>query len=319
MKRALLLGLGLIWGSASAAPVDRVAAVVNEKVITLSQDYELGRPYIERLAASGSAVDRRAAELDVLDQQIREILIEQEMDRLKIQVDDREVDGQLEFIITQNGLKDRDGLRQAIEQGGTSWDTYLRDLKRQLRHQKFQMYIIRPRVVENEDALKDAYNRLLNNPDRPEIVDLGALFVPLRDGSDAERERVTAIVQEAKRRFEAGEAFAALSAELDVAGFGQAGGSMGTFRPGEIMGALDGPAFSVPVGQVSDPIPTSRGVYLLEIRSRELQPVGTFEEVKPSLSQQVFEEQYAREEDAWYQSKRRSSSVEVKLEEPEAL
>ena len=298
MKRALLLGLGLIWGSASAAPVDRVAAVVNDKVITLSQVYELGRPYIERLAASGSAGDRRAAELDVLDQQIREILIEQEMDRLKIQVDDREVDGQLEFIITQNGLKDRDGLRKAIEQGGTSWDTYLRDLKRQLRHQKFQMYIIRPRVVENEDALKDAYNRLLNNPDRPEIVDLGALFVPLRDGSDAERERVTAIVQEAKRRFEAGEAFAALSAELDVAGFGQAGGSMGTFRPGEIMGALDGPAFSVPVGQVSDPIPTSRGVYLLEVRSRELQPVGTFEEVKPSLSQQVFEEQYAREEDA---------------------
>ena len=319
MKRALLLGLGLIWGSASAAPVDRVAAVVNDKVITLSQVYELGRPYIERLAASGSAGDRRAAELDVLDQQIREILIEQEMDRLKIQVDDREVDGQLEFIITQNGLKDRDGLRKAIEQGGTSWDTYLRDLKRQLRHQKFQMYIIRPRVVENEDALKDAYNRLLNNPDRPEIVDLGALFVPLRDGSDAERERVTAIVQEAKRRFEAGEAFAALSAELDVAGFGQAGGSMGTFRPGEIMGALDGPAFSVPVGQVSDPIPTTRGVYLLEIRSRELQPVGSFEEVKPSLSQQVFEEQYAREEDAWYQSKRRSSSVEVKLEEPEAL
>ena len=70
----------------------------------------------------------------------------------------REVDGQLEVIITQNGLKDRDGLRQAIEQGGTSWDVYLRDLKRQLRHQKFQMYIIRPRVVENEDALKDAYN-----------------------------------------------------------------------------------------------------------------------------------------------------------------
>lgn len=319
MKRALLLGLGLFWGSAVAAPVDRVAAVVNDKVITLSQVYELGRPYIEGSAADGSLSDRRAAELKVLDQQIREILIEQEMDRLKIQVEEHEVDGQLQFIITQNGLKDRDALRRAIEQDGSSWDAYLRLLRRQLRHQKFQMYIIRPRVVENEDALKDAYNRLLNDPDRPEIVELGALFVPLRDGTDAERERVTAIVQEAKKRFEAGEAFAALSAELDVAGFGQADGTMGTFRSGELMEALNGPAFSVPVGKASDPIPTTRGVYLLEIRSRELEPVGTFEEVKPSLSQQVFEAQYVREEDAWYQSRRRSSSVEVKLEDPESL
>ena len=90
MKRALLLWLGLSWGSALAASVDRVAAVVNDKVITLSQVYELGRPYIERLAAGGSSSDRRAAELQVLDQQIRELLIEQEMDRLKIQVEDRE-------------------------------------------------------------------------------------------------------------------------------------------------------------------------------------------------------------------------------------
>ena len=273
MKRALLLWLGLSWGSAFAAPVDRVAAVVNDKVITLSQVYELGRPYIERLAAGGSSSDRRAAELQVLDQQIREILIEQEMDRLKIQVEDREVDGHIELIITQNGLKDRDALRQAVEQGGTSWDIYLRDLKRQLRH-KVQMYIIRPRVVENEDALKDAYNRLLNNPDRPEIVDLGALFVPLRDNTDAERERVVAIVQDAKRRFEAGEAFAALSAELDVAGFGQAGGSMGTFRPGEIMAALDGPAFSVPVGQVSEPIPTSRASTCWRFEAVSFSPLG---------------------------------------------
>jgi peptidyl-prolyl cis-trans isomerase SurA len=321
VKQALLLGLGLFWGSAHAAPVDRVAAVVNNKVITLSQvyEYERGRAHIERLASSGSAGDRRAAELEVLDQLIRETLIEQEMNRLKISVEDHEVDAQIDLIIEQNGFEDRDELRRAVEDQAQSWATFFEGHRRGIRIQKFQMYIIRPRVVENEDALRDAYNRLVNNPDRPEIVELGGLFVPLRADTDAERERVTAIVADAKRRFEAGESFAALSKELDVAGFGQAGGNMGSFRQGEIMAELDGPAFSTPVGQVSDPVVTGRGVYLIEVRGRELEPLGTFDELKPRLSQEVFESQYQREEDAWYQSQRRRSSVDVKLEEPESL
>ena len=316
MKQALLIALTGLWGVAEAAPVDRVAAVVNDKVITLSQVYEMGRPHIERLAASGEPGARREAELEVLDQQIRYLLIEQEMARLKLDVDDRDVDGHLEYMVSQNGFADRDALRQAVESSGAQWDAYVRDLRRNIRHQKFQAYIIRPRIVENEDALLDAYNRMVSDPNRPQEVDLGALFVPLRADSEEERARVLALVTEAKRRFEAGEPFSALSAELDVAGFGQAGGSMGTFGPGEIMAELDGPAFSVPVGQVTEPIMTSRGVYLLEIRRRELQPVASFEDIKASLSQTVFEEQYLREEDDWYQAQRRRSSVEVKLEEP---
>ena len=50
------------------------------------------------------------------------------MDRLKIQVEDREVDSRIELIITQDGR--RTAMRfAAVEQGGTSRDPYLRDLK----------------------------------------------------------------------------------------------------------------------------------------------------------------------------------------------
>ena len=55
------------FGAAFAAPADRIAAVVNDEVVTLSEVYEMGRDFIETRAQSGLAGERRTAELEVLD------------------------------------------------------------------------------------------------------------------------------------------------------------------------------------------------------------------------------------------------------------
>ena len=317
MKPLLWTLLSLTWGTATAAPVDRIAAVVNGEVITLSEVYELGRDHIEQASVGGSSDVRRTAEILVLDAEIRRLLISQELDRMQITVTDQEISRQVDAIAADNGMT-REQLVTAVEGQGLAWDQYLEDVRTQSRYVRFRDYVIRPRIVENEDELRNAYNRMANSPDRPTEVELGAIYVGFRSGDETESERVRGIVAGIKARIEAGESFAKLASEFDMAGYGQAGGKMGTYKQGELMGDLDGPAFTVAEGKLSDPIATDRGYYLLEIRKRGLQQVLPCEVVRDNLSQQIYQAQFVREEDNWYQKTRREASVEIKLEEPDS-
>ena len=307
-------------GDAKAEPVDRIAAVVNDEVIALSEVYDIGRRFIEeRAAKTGLLKDRREAELEVLEEQIRVLLIEQELIRLQLDVTDQQFNATLDQIVADNNLKDRDALRAAVEREGIDWDSYLVNMREGLRMDLFRSVVIRPRIVENEDAMRDAYNRRVKDPNRPRVADLGALYVGFSGPSEVDKKRTLDLIQDALTRHAAGTPFAELSKELDMAGYGNSGGSMGTFREGELLEEINTPAFSIPVGSVSEPIITNRGIYLIEVRKRELQPVPPYDQIKEDLSLQVYQNQYQREEDAWYQVQRRKSSVEVKIEAPDTL
>jgi peptidyl-prolyl cis-trans isomerase SurA len=318
VKRLLLSLGGLGLGLAHAAPVDRIAALVNDEVITLSQVYDLGRPHIEAASKGGHGPDRRSAEISVLEAEIRRVLIEQELVRLGVVVSEQDLERTLASIAAENNIE-REALEAAVGAQGFTWAEYKNEVRRDLGHRKFQDFVIRPRIVENEDELRNAYNRMANSPDRPVEVELGAIFVARRDASEAEGERVRGIMIDIATRHAAGESFAALATEFDMAGYGQSGGSMGRFKQGDLFPLLDGPAFTVEIGQISEPLEGERGFFLLEIRQRELEQVLPFEAVRSDLSLKVFNAQFQREEDSWYQMARRESSVEVKLEDPEKL
>src|SRR5687768_1902338 len=97
--------------TARAAVVDRVAAVVEDQVIMLSQVYELGAEFIAEKcgAPSGPCVDE--AELEVLDALIKRALVREELERLDMQVTGTDVDQAIDRILEQYGLEDRQTLR----------------------------------------------------------------------------------------------------------------------------------------------------------------------------------------------------------------
>ena len=115
----LLLRLGVIALLTLGAIVDRVAAVVNDDVITLSEVYELGGEFIEKAVedASGNPTRRREAEIEVLDSLIKRHLISQEIAKLGLDVTDVELDRTVDDIARRNGLE-RDQLRSEVEKSG---------------------------------------------------------------------------------------------------------------------------------------------------------------------------------------------------------
>jgi peptidyl-prolyl cis-trans isomerase SurA len=306
-------------GLARAAVVDRIAAVVNDEVLTLSEVYALGGEFVEKeLGALGNDALRRELELEVLESLIQRRLISQEIERLGLDVSDDEVERTIDDIARRNGL-DRKTLQVEIERSGMSWSAYRVELKENLRQARFSQAVIQPRISVNEDELKDAYRRLSAGLDQPQVAEVMAMFfAPQGGGEDAvaaARERA----QIARARVLAGEDFAAVAAALDEGPFGASGGAMGTYRAGELVAELNGPVFSLPPGQVGEPVTTPQGVFLLLVKSRTEEAVAGFEAARDELFQQVYAARIEDETEQWTQQARRRAAVSIKLEPADSL
>lgn len=110
--------------------------------------------------------------------------------------------------------------------------------------------------------------------------------VPLKPNEkDLTPEEALAKAQDLRKQILAGADFATLAkTNSDDTGSAVKGGDLGTFRHGQMVPAFDQAAFSVPVGQVSEPVKTQFGYHLIKITERTSQP---FDEAKAQIEKQL--------------------------------
>jgi parvulin-like peptidyl-prolyl isomerase len=110
--------------------------------------------------------------------------------------------------------------------------------------------------------------------------------VPLKPGEkDLTDEEALAKAKDIRAKIVAGADFATLAkAESDDTGTGAKGGDLGTFKRGQMVGPFDQAAFSVPVGQVSEPVKTQFGYHLIKITARKER---SFDEAKAQIEKEL--------------------------------
>ncbi|MDP2309355.1 MAG: peptidylprolyl isomerase [Pseudomonadota bacterium] len=300
--------------AAAGVVVDRVAAVVNEDIITLSEVYAFGGSYIEEVIAARGAGSRASAEAEVVERLLERQLVEQEMTALKLDLVDQDVDSSIADIAERNGM-DIDGLRKEVERSGMGWDQYRSELKENLRDMKFAQTVLRPRVNVTEDELRDAWLRA--SPTAPATARVQALVLMIPPGAteaerQSSREAVLARARSLRDEARAGGDFAALSRANDQGPFGEQGGEMGVFKPGELVDTLDSVIVNTPVGEVSDPIVIGDGVYLLRVAER-ISAANDFEARRAEVSEQVFQSRLEDEKERWFQEARRRAVIRILL------
>jgi parvulin-like peptidyl-prolyl isomerase len=113
--------------------------------------------------------------------------------------------------------------------------------------------------------------------------------MPAREGQpELTDEQALAKTQELRAKIVAGGDFAEIAkAESDDRGSGENGGDLGPFAPGQMVEEFDAAAFSIPVGEVSQPIKTAYGYHLILVESRGAK---AFDEVRPQILQAVTPE-----------------------------
>ena len=306
--------------TAQAGVVDRVAAVVDNDVLTLSEIYELGGDYIAQSmsASGGGPAQRRELELEVLDTLILRRLVSQEMVRLGMDVSEEELGASIADIARRNGMEEG-ALRREVESQGLPWEAYRDEIRENLRQSKFNSYVIQPRISVNEDELQDAYRRMYASRDQPRVVDLGAIFFKVPPGSEPDViAEVLARAEAARDRARGGTEFGVVAAAVDEGGFGANGGRMGSYEEGQLQAEMASVAFALDVGEVSDPVVTPRGVFVFTVFDARRKQPPPLDSVRDQLLDQVYSGRIEEETDQWYRQARRRSAVEVKLEVPGA-
>ena len=90
---------------------------------------------------------------------------------------------------------------------------------------------------------------------------------------------------ELRKKILAGGDFAALAkTESDDATSGANGGDLGSFKRGQMVAEFDQAAFSIPVGQVSEPVKTRYGYHLIKVEQHDTK---SFDEVKSDLEKKM--------------------------------
>ena len=177
MRICHVLGLFFLSPTLSQAEVvERVAAVVNNEVIALSEIYEVGGDFIaEALTSDASKESRRSAELKVLDELVAQELMVQEMARLAIDVTAVEVDQALDDIASRNGV-DRTRLKQEVERSGLNWTSYRDGITQELRGMKFDQVVLQPRVSLSDDEVEALYRRKVADLEPSRVLE--GVFLP---------------------------------------------------------------------------------------------------------------------------------------------
>ena len=148
----------LLVTNVSAEVVSKVAAVVNDAIITTHQ---LETALQEALAANPAAQSLDAAEKDKLRRQLLDKLIEEELvaervKQLRLKVSDEDVDAAIDDVQQQNKLS-REQLKMALQQQGMTFESYRENLRKQILRFKLIGVEVRNKAEVTSAEVREYY------------------------------------------------------------------------------------------------------------------------------------------------------------------
>ena len=303
--------------AASAAMLDRVAAVVNEEPIALSELYDLGGEYIKSACpeqTEGACVVR--AETEVLEAVLERVLVRQTLEKLDLDVSGAAVDRGIDSMVEQYGVADRAALREGFESQGVTWETVREQISDEIRMMKFQENVIRPRITVSDNDIEDLYQRMIRDVATTPEIELAAFSVPVPEGADraALKAELDALVDE----INAGTRdWLATVKERDGGKFAPRDGAMGTFKPTDLAKPLAAVVTATPVGQVAKAIDVGTDLLVLKVVSTSTKPSGvkSLDEAREQLISEVYQLKGEAEMDTWYAQAKRDATIRVLLQQ----
>jgi peptidyl-prolyl cis-trans isomerase SurA len=317
MKRIVFVALtGLLLAAlpAGAQVVSRIAAVVNDEVITTAQlDQEVDR----QLTAEAKAQDlteemRRKLREEVLPLVIEETLVSQRARKLGIHVSDEEVDRAIEDVLKQNGIGSEQ-LAEALAAQGLTMAAYRVNLGRQLLNFKLVGREIRSETEVTNQELRNYFQEHLEDYREPPFIRLSRISFFFAPGIGSSRiADLRTRSQEALQRLRGGESFDDVVSAY-TGDKGGEGGPMGTFGEGELAEPFISAVAGLTVGQVSDVVETPQGFHILRLDEKNPGRIPAFEEVRDRISSMILERKRKEAISGWTEKLKKEAHIEVRL------
>ena len=320
MKR-ILIGLGfflLLYGpiSSSEAVVDRVVAVVNQEIITLSEVEKLTGPLQQEIHTEDRWEKReRVREVcrNVLEKMIEEKLIDQEVKKAGVKVPSKDVEGALEEIKRKNSATQED-LERALIKDGLTLEVFKKEIEKKLLRMKLISWAIKTESKGEEKELRDFYQKNIDRYRRNESYRPGhILFIVPKAATPEEIREIRRQCQKVLEKIKGGEDFGEMALLYSQDATAKDRGELGYFRKGELLPAFEKEALRLRIGEVSGIIRTEYGFHLIKLLDRRGGDAPPFEEIKEKVHADYLEREKENAIQQFLSTLKEKSVIEIKL------
>lgn len=301
--------------------VDRVVAVVNDDVITLSEIQKAGSNYFARIREMAPANEQEMAlekgRKEVLNSLIDKKLVNQKAVELSISVDDAEIDSAIEQILARNNATLQD-FRKELATMHIPEEEYRNNLREQILQSKLIGLQVRSRIVVIEDDIKEYYQKEYTQEKGEsgyDILQMGFSWQPGNTGTGT-KEEARKKAEEIRARVLAGESFMELAKSYSSLPSADDGGALGFIKKDDMAVYMREAILALHPGEISPIIEadnTFQFFKLLSARDGDVVIKAPYESVKDEIREilyrQKMEEQYAE----WVKSLREHAYIEVLL------
>lgn len=313
----LIAILSLLPCSLNAEVIDRVAAVVNGRIITLSEVKEREDLIAKQISETftGQERDKKLAELRkrILDSLVEDLLLEQEADRLGMKVSERDIDDAIDEVKKQNSLDD-ERLKAALKREGLTYENYRAQIKKQIEKSRVIGQQVRSKVSATDKDLADYYERNKKIFMQDEEVKVSHILFAVPEGaSEEETEKIKSNAQKVLDMARSGMDFAELARKFSQDSSGKEGGSLGYFKKGQLLPEFEAAAFSLKKGEISSLVKTSFGFHIIKVDDIKEASPEPFEVVKEKIRSAAMSEMMEQRYKEWMEELKKSAIIELKL------
>ena len=303
--------------SAYAGVADRIVAVVNDEVITLSELNGAFDPYRAKLEAAyeGQARDKALTEAreTLLNRMIDALLMQQESRKTGIVVREEEVADAIKDILARSNISQED-FRKGLAKEGTTLEAYRKEIRDQLMRIKLIRRDIKSRVAVTDEEIGEYYRKHREDYEGKESLRIKQILLPLpKEEDQAVREKLRADAGEIHRRLMNGEPFDQLSAKYSEGPAAATGGDIGYIERGMIIPEVEDVAFKLPLQQISGVIESSVGFHIVQVIDRRGAGIKGIESVREEIREKIDREKMEKKFEEWLVTLRKKSNIGIKL------
>ncbi|MGB3209116.1 MAG: peptidylprolyl isomerase [Desulforhopalus sp.] len=294
----------------SAEVVDKVVAVINDDIITLSELEEETAGLFRTIAREnpGESVMEalEKARETALDGMIEHRLIQQKAEKYNVTVTDEDVDAAYEKMREGMSLNPSE-FRLKLEKSGLTEELYRKKLQSQILQSRLLSYDVRSKIIVTDEMVLDYYDE--NYTSRVDGGSYYLLQIGLSWTASDDPETLAANKAETRKEIERvynlaknGQDFRSLAEKFSDLPSASDGGDIGVFTLDEMAVAMRDAIAPLKPGELSKIIDTPAGFQFFKVLSGEENAIvvsASFESVKEEIRQKLFEEKLKEAYSEW--------------------
>jgi peptidyl-prolyl cis-trans isomerase SurA len=306
---ALIVGI-LGTAHAGAEVIEEIVAKVNDDIITMSELEQEEQALMAELYRqfTGQALDAKVQEVraGLLQAMIDRKLLMHRAERLYDMSKMKEV--LLDLFLQQEGIASVEELEKILKTQGQTLDELERRLVEMAAPDEVIRFEVMGRLGISDKEIRAYYDEHSAEFEIPAEVMLREIVFIAR-GEQEQKERMPEAEQARKRLLEPDVDFAEVAAEVSEASSSTQGGQIGPFHKGDLAKKLEDPAFTLPVGVISQILVTDNGLHIIQVESRTQDSMRPFEEVKDELRDRLEQEKYSKALDEFLTKARDEANI----------